>query len=73
MSTGDPLVRVQSVQKHFTRGSERIEVLAGVNLEVPRGGALRFFPSASDPAGCGLRSTRRFQRLARGDCRSGGR
>ena len=48
MSTGDPLVRVQRVQKHFTRGSERIEVLAGVDLEVPRGEFLALMgPSGS--------------------------
>ena len=48
MSTGELLVRVQGVQKHFTRGSERIEVLAGVNLEVPRGEFLALMgPSGS--------------------------
>ena len=33
----DALVRIADVQKHFTRGSERIEVLKGVNLDIPRG------------------------------------
>ncbi len=48
MSTGDPLVRVQSVHKHFTRGTERIEVLTGVNLEIPRGEFLALMgPSGS--------------------------
>ena len=48
MSTGELLVRVQGVQKHFTRGSERSEVLAGVNLEVPRGEFLALMgPSGS--------------------------
>ena len=31
------LVRVRDVHKHFTRGGERIEVLTGVNLDVPEG------------------------------------
>ena len=31
------LVRVRGVHKVYTRGSERIDVLQGVNLEVPRG------------------------------------
>jgi putative ABC transport system ATP-binding protein len=31
------LVQIRHVQKHFTRGSERIEVLKGVSLDVPQG------------------------------------
>ena len=42
------LVRVQDVHKHFTRGSERIEVLKGVNLEIPQGDFLALMgPSGS--------------------------
>ena len=48
MNQSDTLVRVQGVQKHFTRGSERIEVLKGVNLEIPRGDFLALMgPSGS--------------------------
>lgn len=36
MNTTDPLVRIQGVEKYFTRGNERIDVLKGVNLEIPR-------------------------------------
>ena len=44
----DPLVRVRNVQKHFTRGNERIEVLKGVNLEIPKGDFLALMgPSGS--------------------------
>jgi putative ABC transport system ATP-binding protein len=43
-----PLVRVRDVHKHFTRGSERIDVLKGVNLEIPRGDFLALMgPSGS--------------------------
>ena len=42
------LVRVRDVHKHFTRGSERIDVLKGVNLEIPRGDFLGLMgPSGS--------------------------
>jgi putative ABC transport system ATP-binding protein len=42
------LVRVRNVQKHFTRGGERIEVLTGVNLDVPKGDFLALMgPSGS--------------------------
>ncbi len=42
------LVRVRNVQKHFTRGGERIDVLAGVNLDVPTGDFLALMgPSGS--------------------------
>jgi putative ABC transport system ATP-binding protein len=44
----DMLVRIASVQKHFTRGSERIEVLRDVNLEIPTGDFLALMgPSGS--------------------------
>src|SRR5688500_15636783 len=42
------LVRIQDVHKHFTRGSERIDVLKGVNLEIPQGDFLALMgPSGS--------------------------
>jgi putative ABC transport system ATP-binding protein len=42
------LVRVQDVHKLYTRGSERIDVLQGVNLEIPRGDFLALMgPSGS--------------------------
>ena len=42
------LVKVRNVQKHFTRGGERIEVLTGVNLDVPTGDFLALMgPSGS--------------------------
>ncbi len=42
------LVRVRDVHKHVTRGSERIDVLKGVNLEIPKGDFLALMgPSGS--------------------------
>jgi len=42
------LVRVQDVHKVYTRGSERIDVLQGVNLDIPRGDFLALMgPSGS--------------------------
>src|ERR671919_2333034 len=42
------LVRVKDVHKHFTRGSERVDVLKGVNLEIPPGDFLALMgPSGS--------------------------
>src|SRR6188472_2034412 len=42
------LVRIRNVHKHFTRGSERIDVLKGVNLEIPQGDFLALMgPSGS--------------------------
>src|SRR5262245_8941113 len=47
-SNGDALVRIQDVHKYFTRGSERIDVLQGVNLEIPEGDFLALMgPSGS--------------------------
>jgi putative ABC transport system ATP-binding protein len=44
----DELVRVRGVHKHFTRGSERIDVLRGVDLDVPPGDFLALMgPSGS--------------------------
>ena len=31
------LVNIKNVHKYFTRGSERIDVLQGVDLEIPDG------------------------------------
>ena len=46
--TVTPLVTVTDVHKHFTRGSERIDVLKGVNLEIPQGDFLALMgPSGS--------------------------
>jgi putative ABC transport system ATP-binding protein len=43
-----PLVRITEVHKHFTRGSERIDVLKGVNLTIPGGDFLALMgPSGS--------------------------
>jgi putative ABC transport system ATP-binding protein len=44
----EALVRVGNVHKYFTRGSERIDVLQGVNLEIPKGEFLALMgPSGS--------------------------
>ena len=48
MSAGNALVRIAGVQKNFSRGGERIEVLKGVNLDIPRGDFLALMgPSGS--------------------------
>jgi putative ABC transport system ATP-binding protein len=42
------LVQIRDVHKHFTRGSERIEVLKGVSLNIPKGDYLALMgPSGS--------------------------
>jgi putative ABC transport system ATP-binding protein len=44
----NPLVRISNVHKYFSRGSERIDVLQGVNLDVPEGDFLALMgPSGS--------------------------
>jgi putative ABC transport system ATP-binding protein len=43
------LVRVNGVHKYFTRGSERIDVLQGVNLDIPQGD----FVALMGPSGSG--------------------
>jgi putative ABC transport system ATP-binding protein len=44
----NPLVRIRDIHKYFTRGSERIDVLQGVNLDIPRGDFLALMgPSGS--------------------------
>ena len=48
MTSATELVRVKDVHKHFTRGSERIDVLKGVNLQIPKGDFLALMgPSGS--------------------------
>src|SRR5258708_725705 len=48
MSAGDALVRIAGVQKDFSRGGERIDVLKGVNLDIPQGDFLALMgPSGS--------------------------
>ena len=48
MNNPQPLVRISGVHKHFSRGSERIDVLQGVNLEIPKGDFLALMgPSGS--------------------------
>jgi putative ABC transport system ATP-binding protein len=48
MPIENELVRVKDVHKHFTRGSERIDVLKGVNLAIPQGDFLALMgPSGS--------------------------
>jgi putative ABC transport system ATP-binding protein len=48
MADLNPLVRVNNIHKHFTRGGERIDVLQGVNLEIPKGDFLALMgPSGS--------------------------
>ena len=48
MATNDVLVRVEDVHKVFERGGERIDVLQGLSLEVPRGDFLALMgPSGS--------------------------
>ncbi|MCC7179505.1 MAG: ABC transporter ATP-binding protein [Acidobacteria bacterium] len=44
----ESLVRIRGVHKYFTRGSERIDVLKGVNLDIPKGDFLALMgPSGS--------------------------
>jgi putative ABC transport system ATP-binding protein len=44
----ESLVRISGVHKYFTRGSERIDVLKGVNLDIPAGDFLALMgPSGS--------------------------
>jgi len=44
----NPLVRINGIHKYFTRGNERIDVLQGVNLDIPQGDFLALMgPSGS--------------------------
>src|SRR5258705_13145038 len=46
--TAETIVRAKNVHKIFRRGSQRIEVLQGVNLEIPKGEFLALMgPSGS--------------------------
>jgi putative ABC transport system ATP-binding protein len=46
--TSDTLVAIRDVHKHFTRGNQRIDVLKGVNLNIPKGDFLALMgPSGS--------------------------
>jgi putative ABC transport system ATP-binding protein len=48
MGDSSSLVRIRDVHKHFTRGSERIDVLQGVNVDIPKGDFLALMgPSGS--------------------------
>ena len=48
MAESAQLVKVRDVHKHFTRGGERIDVLKGVNLDIPQGDFLALMgPSGS--------------------------
>ncbi|HEX9941544.1 MAG TPA: ABC transporter ATP-binding protein [Thermoanaerobaculia bacterium] len=48
MEQNGTLVRVQDVHKEYRRGSERIDVLQGINLEIPQGDFLALMgPSGS--------------------------
>ena len=48
MADVSTLVRVRDVHKYYSRGGERIDVLQGVNLEIPRGDFLALMgPSGS--------------------------
>jgi putative ABC transport system ATP-binding protein len=47
-TNGNALVQIQDVHKYFTRGNERINVLQGVNLDIPKGDFLALMgPSGS--------------------------
>jgi putative ABC transport system ATP-binding protein len=46
--SASPLVSIRNVHKHFTRGSERIDVLQGATLDIPEGDFLALMgPSGS--------------------------
>ena len=48
MAAETPLVRVRNVHKYFTRGAERIDVLKGLDLDIPAGDFLALMgPSGS--------------------------
>jgi putative ABC transport system ATP-binding protein len=48
MAAGEPIVRVEGVHKHFRRGSEQIDVLNGLSLDVEEGEFLALMgPSGS--------------------------
>jgi putative ABC transport system ATP-binding protein len=48
MNNGNPLVRVKDVHKFYQRGAERLDVLKGIDLEIPEGDFLALMgPSGS--------------------------
>jgi putative ABC transport system ATP-binding protein len=48
MTDLSPLVRIRGLRKHFTRGTERINVLEGVDIDIPSGDFLALMgPSGS--------------------------
>ena len=48
MTSNSDLVQIRDVHKHFTRGNERIDVLKGINLQIPQGEFLALMgPSGS--------------------------
>jgi ABC-type lipoprotein export system ATPase subunit len=49
MNDHETIVRVDNVHKIYTRGSEKIDVLQGVSLEVPKGD----FVALMGPSGSG--------------------
>ena len=69
---GEPIVRVSHVHKFFTRGSEQIDVLIGLNLEVPEGEYLGLM----GPSGSGkttlLNLIAGLDRPSQGEIRIGG-
>ena len=51
MSEASPLVRIRNLRRYYTRGSERIDVLKGVDVDIPRGDFLALMgPSGSGKA-----------------------
>ena len=61
MSESSPLVRIRGVHKHFTRGNERIDVLKGVNLDIPSGD----FLALMGPSGSGKTTLLNLHRRSR--------
>src|ERR1700693_1135812 len=70
--SNEPIVRVRGVHKYFTRGSEQIDVLKDLNLEVAEGE----FLGLMGPSGSGkttlLNLIAGLDRPSEGEVRSGG-
>jgi putative ABC transport system ATP-binding protein len=70
--SAEPIVRVRGVHKYFTRGSEQIDVLKDLNLEVPEGE----FLGLMGPSGSGkttlLNLIAGLDRPSEGEVRIGG-